>query len=77
MALSYKARRRWALFILVVGLPVYIILASALATMIAPASMLGQLAIYVGLGILWAFPLKKVFMGIGQPDPDAPQETAE
>jgi hypothetical protein len=27
MALSYKARRRWSLLILVIGLPVYAVLA--------------------------------------------------
>ena len=30
MALSYKARRRWALVILLVGLPVYIVAAVTL-----------------------------------------------
>lgn len=73
MALSYKARRRWALIILVVGLPVYVLVASKLATWLAPASMLGQLAIYVGLGVLWIFPFKNIFKGIGQADPDAPR----
>lgn len=73
MALSYKAKRRWALIILVVGLPIYILLASVLATTIAPASMLGQLAIYVALGVLWIAPFKNIFLGIGQADPNAPQ----
>ena len=27
MALSYKARRRWALIILLIGLPIYIVVA--------------------------------------------------
>jgi hypothetical protein len=27
--------------------------------------------VYVGLGMIWAFPLKFVFKGIGQADPDA------
>ena len=26
-----------------------------------------------GLGLAWALPLRKIFLGIGQPDPDAPQ----
>jgi hypothetical protein len=30
-----------------------------------------ELAIYVGLGVLWAVPFKFIFMGVGQPDPDA------
>lgn len=71
MALSYKARRRVALLVLVVGLPVYIVLASVLATTWAPNSFLGTLALYVGLGIVWILPFKSVFLGIGQADPDA------
>ena len=74
MALSYKARKRWALVILVVGLPVYIILASVLATWLDTENFLVTLALYVGLGIVWIMPFKSVFMGIGQPDPDAPPE---
>ncbi|MBO9473298.1 DUF2842 domain-containing protein [Shimia sp. R10_1] len=71
MALSYKARRCMALLVLVVGLPVYILVASVLATTISPNSFLGTLALYVGLGLVWVFPFKSVFKGIGQADPDA------
>lgn len=74
MALSYASRRRLALLILVVGLPVYVLVASKLATWIAPESILGELGIYVGLGIAWILPLKPVFRGIGQPDPDASRD---
>jgi hypothetical protein len=70
MAVSYKARRRVALLVLVVGLPVYILLASVLATTIAPNSFIGTLALYVGLGIVWILPFKSVFKGVGQADPD-------
>lgn len=72
MALSYKARRRVALLVLVVGLPVYILVASVLATTIAPQSMLGTFALYVVLGLAWILPFKSLFKGIGQADPDAP-----
>lgn len=71
MALSYKGRRRVALLVLVVGLPIYILLASVLATTIAPDSVLVTLLLYVGLGILWILPFKSVFKGIGQEDPNA------
>ncbi|MGH1444495.1 MAG: DUF2842 domain-containing protein [Cognatishimia sp.] len=78
MALSYKARRRWAAFILLVGLPIYIILATVLATAVVawferPVFFL-QLAIYIGLGVLWIVPFKGIFLGVGQADPDAPPE---
>ncbi|MBD3662375.1 DUF2842 domain-containing protein [Sulfitobacter aestuariivivens] len=71
MALSYKARRRWALVILLVGLPLYIILAVNLVALIDRPSILVELAIYIGLGIVWAIPFKAVFKGVGQADPDA------
>ncbi|MEM5475880.1 DUF2842 domain-containing protein [Pacificibacter sp. AS14] len=68
MALSYKARRRVALLVLVVGLPVYIALCLKLVSLFERPTMWVELVIYVGMGILWAIPLKSVFMGIGQPD---------
>ncbi|MGR3468519.1 MAG: DUF2842 domain-containing protein [Shimia sp.] len=71
MALSYKARKRWALFILIFALPAYIVAAVTIMNMIERPSFLIELAVYIGLGIIWAFPLKFVFKGIGQPDPDA------
>lgn len=72
MALGYKARRRWALLILLVGLPLYVVAAVTVVGWIERPSVLIELAIYLGLGFLWAMPFRFVFRGIGQPDPDAP-----
>ena len=74
MALSYKARRRWALFILVIGLPVYIIVAVNVIALFERPPLWLEFIIYVSLGILWAIPLKSIFKGIGQADPDAPAD---
>jgi uncharacterized protein (DUF983 family) len=71
MALSYKARKRWSLVILCVGLPVYIVVAVNLVDLFDRPPFWLELAIYIGLGIVWALPFKAVFTGIGQPDPDA------
>ncbi len=71
MALSYKARRRWALVVLLVGMPVYVVAAVNLIDLLDRPSVLAELAIYVGLGFLWALPFRKLFRGIGQPDPEA------
>ena len=71
MALSYKARRRWALVILLLGLPGYIAVAWFLTSFLEVQSVL---AIFVGLGVVWITPLKPIFMGIGQPDPDADRD---
>lgn len=70
MALSYKARKRWSLVILLIGLPLYIVVSVSVINMLERPSLLVELLIYVSLGVLWAFPLKFVFKGIGQPDPD-------
>jgi hypothetical protein len=74
MALTYKTRRRLALLVLCVGLPAYIVVAVSLVAMIERPSLMIELAIYVGLGILWIVPLRPLFLGIGQPDPNAKPE---
>ncbi|GGL92516.1 DUF2842 domain-containing protein [Pseudooceanicola nanhaiensis] len=74
MAMSYKSRRRWSLVILLIGLPIYIVAAVSIVNMLERPSLLVELAIYVGLGLLWALPFKAVFKGVGRADPDAPDE---
>ncbi|MEP2533980.1 DUF2842 domain-containing protein [Shimia sp.] len=74
MALSYKARKRVAILVLVVGLPVYVVVAVNLVALFDRPSILVELAIYVGLGIVWILPFKSVFKGIGQADPDEKPE---
>ena len=71
MALSYKARRRWSLVVLLLGLPAYVIMAVWLMSFFEERpSTLVEALIYFGLGVLWAFPLKAIFKGVGQADPD-------
>lgn len=77
MALSYKSRRRWALVVLVLGLPIYILAAAILVSVIDRPPFLVELAIYVGLGIVWILPFKGLFKGIGQPDPDDPDQNGQ
>ncbi|MES2551858.1 MAG: DUF2842 domain-containing protein [Pseudomonadota bacterium] len=71
MALSYKARRRWALVILLVGMPLYVVAAVNVVDLFERPSVLVELAVYVALGFLWILPFRFVFRGIGQADPDA------
>lgn len=73
MALKYKTRRRLALLVLCVGLPAYIVVAVTLVGLIDRPSVLAELAVYLGLGFLWIVPLRPIFLGVGQPDPDAEQ----
>jgi hypothetical protein len=68
--LSYKARRRLSLLILLVGLPLYIVAAVNVIALFDRPSILVEVLVYVSLGVLWAFPFKYVFRGVGQADPD-------
>ena len=70
--MSYKTRKRLAILILLVGLPLYIVVAVNVVEWFGRPSFLMELVIWVALGIVWALPLKAVFKGIGQADPDAP-----
>jgi uncharacterized membrane protein len=68
--LSYKARRRLSLLILLVGLPLYIVVAVNVIALFDRPSILVEVLVYVSLGVLWAFPFKYVFRGVGQADPE-------
>ena len=65
MSLGWRARRRWALAILLVGLPLYVMAAVTLVGLHRAAGDLVELAIYVALGIAWALPFRFVFRGVG------------
>ncbi len=71
MALSYKTRKRLSMLILVVGLPLYIIVAIKAVSLFERPNIVVEFAIYVGLGVMWILPFKGIFKGVGQPDPDA------
>jgi len=68
--LSHKARRRWSLVILLVGLPVYIVAVVTVLNWLGHPPFLVELLVYVVLGVAWILPFKSVFRGIGQADPD-------
>lgn len=68
--LSYKARRRWSLVLLLVGLPAYIVAVVTVVNWLDRPPIWLELIVYVVLGILWALPFKFVFRGVGKADPD-------
>jgi hypothetical protein len=72
--MTYKTRKRLSLLVLVVGLPLYVATALWVVSLFERPSVLVELLVYTALGVLWAFPLKRVFRGVGKPDPDAPAE---
>ncbi|AXX97141.1 DUF2842 domain-containing protein [Profundibacter amoris] len=71
MALSYKARKRWSLVILLIGLPLYIAAALFVVSLFDRPPFWLELIVYVVLGFLWMMPFKSVFLGVGKADPDA------
>ncbi|KGM48441.1 DUF2842 domain-containing protein [Pseudooceanicola atlanticus] len=76
MALSYKARRRWSLVILLLGLPLYIVVAVTVMTWLDRPPLWLELLVYIVLGVLWAIPFRFVFKGVGKADPEAEEPEA-
>jgi Protein of unknown function (DUF2842). len=69
MALSHTAKKRWSLVILLVGMPVYVILAVSIMSVLDRPPLWVEFLIYAALGVLWAVPFRAVFQGVGQEDP--------
>ncbi|MFQ5567220.1 MAG: DUF2842 domain-containing protein [Paracoccaceae bacterium] len=72
--MTYRTRRLLSLLVLLVGLPLYIVAAVTVVGWFARPHAALEVAIYVGLGVLWVLPIKAVFKGIGREDPDEPPE---
>ena len=64
--MTYKLKRRLSLFILIVGLPLYVILIVNLISSFDRPNFLVELLIYLLSGIVWALPLRSIFRGVGQ-----------
>ena len=71
MKLSYKARRRWSLVVLLVWMPAYVVGVVTLMNAIPRLPFLVELIVYVVLGVICFLPFKFVFKGVGKADPDA------
>jgi uncharacterized protein (DUF983 family) len=69
MALSHAAKRRWALVVLLVGLPLYIVAAVTILGLIGRPPLWLELVVYVALGVVWALPFKFIFRGVGKEPP--------
>ena len=70
MSMDVKSRKRWSLVILLVGLPLYLAAAWFITGLIydhwGRMLLLLEFVIYVGLGIVWILPFRKIFSGIGK-----------
>jgi predicted membrane channel-forming protein YqfA (hemolysin III family) len=76
--MTYRTRRRLSVLVLVVVMPLW--LAAALALMSWWDRTFGrmpvplELLVYLVLGVVWILPFKRVFLGVGKADPDAPAD---
>lgn len=68
--MTYKARKVWSAVLLVVGLPIYIVVAATLVGLLDRPHFLVEAAIYLVLGVIWALPFRRLFLGVGRQDPD-------
>jgi len=75
--MTYRARRLLSLFLLLVWMPLYVVVAVTVAGWFDRPHILLEVAIYASLGILWALPFRRVFRGVGRPDPGKAQEDRE
>jgi hypothetical protein len=74
--MRYRARRRLSLLVLLIGLPAWIVLAVTVVNWAdrtyGRQPIWIEVAIYAALGILFFFPFRSVFRGIGREDSDGP-----
>jgi hypothetical protein len=68
--MRHATRKRLAIFVLVIALPAYIVAAVTLVNQFERPHILLELGIYVGLGVLWAVPLRRLFLGVARPAPE-------
>jgi hypothetical protein len=68
--MSWRWRRRLAILALVLGLPAYIIVAVNVVALFDRPGILVELLVYVALGVAWALPMRRLFLGVSRPDPD-------
>lgn len=68
--MDLKSRKRLSLLILVLGLPAYIIVAVSVVNWMdarwGRQPIWIELLVYIGLGIVWILPLRRIFTGIGR-----------
>ena len=68
--MDLRTRKRLSLLVLCLGLPAWIILSLVLTAWLddrfGRLPVLVELAVFVGLGIVWILPFRRLFRGIGK-----------
>ena len=75
--MTRRARKLVAILVLVVGLPLYVVAAAALVSLFERPPFALEELIYVVLGIAWALPLRRLFLGLARPDPEKERPAGE
>ena len=75
--MSRSTRKLIAILVLVIGLPLYVLAAGALVSAFERPPFVLEMLIYVALGVAWILPLRRLFLGIARPDPDADRERTD
>lgn len=68
--MTYRTRKRLSLLLLAVGLPAYAIAALWIVSLFDRPPIWVELAVYAGLGVLWALPFRRLFLGVARPNPE-------
>ncbi len=63
---SYKIKKLFAILVLLLWLPIYIVLVLNILALFERPSLIIELLVYVISGVFWALPFKALFKGIGQ-----------
>lgn len=68
--MNLKSRKRWSLVVLLIGLPLYIVAVASLMSWLegrfGRMPIWLEVPVYLGVGLLWALPFRRVFTGIGR-----------
>lgn len=67
--MSLTLRKRLAILLLLVGLPVYIVVAVNVVELFDRPHPALELLVFVVLGIVWAFPFRTLFRGVAAAPP--------
>ena len=70
MKITYKTRRVLSLLILLIGLPLYAVCVVTGMTVLINLPKFIEFIIYLFFGVVWVFPLKFIFRGVGQSEPE-------
>lgn len=67
--MTHGQRKLVAIAVLVLGVPAYIAVAAVVLSFFDRPPFLLEIAVYVVLGVAWALPLRRVFLGVGRAAP--------